>query len=192
MAVTPKRMSLAEFLDLPEVKPARELRNGMVSQKMPPSGPHSSIQIWLGYQVDLFAEPRELARAFTETRVILGRDTYVPDVVVYRWERIPEDESGNLPFYFSTPPDLVVEILSPGQTVRAQIERCRELIGHGVQVVLLADPERRNAYVIRAGREIGPLVEGDAIDLTDVLPDFPLTVSDLFARIRARPPRRPA
>lgn len=46
MAVTPQRMTLAQFLQLPEVKPARELRHGMVSQKMPPSGPHSSIQGW--------------------------------------------------------------------------------------------------------------------------------------------------
>jgi len=62
MAVTPERMTLAEFLTLPEVKPARELRNGMVSQKMPPSGPHVAIQVWFGYQVDMFAEPLELAR----------------------------------------------------------------------------------------------------------------------------------
>jgi Uma2 family endonuclease len=57
MTVTPKRMSLAEFLKLPEVKPALELRNGMVSQKVPPSGPHNSMQLWFGYQVDMFAEP---------------------------------------------------------------------------------------------------------------------------------------
>jgi Uma2 family endonuclease len=190
MAVTPKRMRLADFLRLPEVKPARELRNGTVSQKVPPSGPHSSIQMWFGYRVELFAEPLEMARAFPEARVILGEDTYVPDVVVYAWERIPEDENGNLPFYFTTPPDLVVEVLSPGQTVRAHLDRCRELIGHGVRVSMLADPERRAVHVIRASGEVGPLREGDAIDITDVLPGFELTVSDLFARIRARPSRR--
>jgi Uma2 family endonuclease len=191
MAVTPARMTLAEFLDLPEVKPARELRRGMVSQKVPPSGPHSSLQSWFGAQVYNLGELREIAQAFTEARVIVGKDTYVPDVVVYLWERIPQDENGDLPFYFTTPPDLVVEILSPGQTVRPQLERCRELIGHGVRVVLLADPERRNAYLLRADREVGPLIEGNAIDLSDVLPEFPLTVSDLMARVRPRPPRRP-
>src|SRR5262249_21681905 len=99
MAVTPQRMTLAEFLELPEVKPARELRHGVVSQKVPPSGPHVSLQLWFGYQVDMFAEPLQMARAFPEIRIILGQDTYVPDVAVYLWDRIPEDEDGNLPLH---------------------------------------------------------------------------------------------
>ena len=188
MAVTPQRMTLAEFLKLPEVKPARELRQGVVSQKMPPSGPHGSIQLWFGAQVYYHAELREIAQAFTETRVILGDDTYVPDIVVYRWENVPEDDDGNLPFYFTTPPDLAVEVLSPGQTVRASLDRARELLGHGVRVVMVADPIRRAVHVLRTDREIGPLREGDAIDITDVLPDFQLTVADVLARVR--PSRR--
>jgi hypothetical protein len=55
----------------------------------------------------------------------------------------------------------------------------------------MADPIRRTVHVIRADSEVGPLHEGDAIDITDVLPGFALTVSDLFARIRAHPSRRP-
>jgi Uma2 family endonuclease len=192
MTVTPKRMSLAEFLQQPEVKPARELRNGVVSQKVAPSFPHGSLQMWFGYQVDMFAEPLELARAFTESRVVLGGDTYIPDVVVYRWERLPTDEHGELQFHATTPPDIVVEIVSPGESVRSQLDKCREYIGHGVLIALLIVPGRRTVHVLRAGSEIGPLREGDAIDVTVVLPGFEMTVSDLFSRIRARPPRRPS
>lgn len=190
MAVTPQRMSLAEFLKLPEVKPALELRQGMVTQKVPPSGPHSSIQAWFGVQVYNFAEVRELAQAFTEARLILGEDTYVPDVVVYRWDRVPEDESGNLPFFFPTPPDLAVEVMSPGQTLRATLDRCRELIGHGVRVVVLVDPIHRGVHVVRPDAEVGPLREGDLVDMTDVIPDFRLPVSDILARIRPGRRRR--
>lgn len=66
--------------------------------------------------MELFAAPRGLGQAFTGVRLLLGDETYVPDVSTYRWERIPADEQGNLPFYFETPPDLVVEIVSAGQT----------------------------------------------------------------------------
>jgi Uma2 family endonuclease len=173
------------------VKPARELRHGVVSQKVPPSGPHTALQLWFGYQIDFFAEPQELARAFVETRIILGADTYVPDAMVYLWDRVPEDQHGELPSHFTSPPDLALEVLSPGQTVRSQLDRCREYIGHGVRVAMMADPEHRTVYVLRPGGEVGPLREGDAIDITDVLPGFELHVSDLFARIRARPARRP-
>jgi Uma2 family endonuclease len=188
MAVTPKRMTLAEFLKLPEVKPALELRQGMVSQKVPASGPHSSIQAWLGAQVYVHGELLELAQAFTEARVILGEDTYVPDVVIYQWDRVPEDDNGDLQFHFTTPPDLAVEVMSPGQTLRATLERCRELVGHGVRVVVLVDPIHRGVHVVRPNAEVGPLREGDSVDMTDVIPDFRLTVSDILARIR--PARR--
>ena len=116
MAVTPERVNyLAEFLTLPEVKPARELRHGVVSQKVPPSGSHSSMQSWLAAQVYIFGQLRRVAQGFTEARVRLGPDTYVPDVMVYVWDRIPEeDDSGRLPHHFLTPSDLVLEIGSPG------------------------------------------------------------------------------
>ena len=189
MAVTPKRMSLAEFLQQPEVKPARELRHGMVSQKVPPSFPHSSIQIWLGHRIEGFSELTSAGRAFTEARLLLGEDTYVPDIVVYRWDRIPEDEHGNLPTYVQTPPDLAVEIVSPGQTLSKQLERCRELIEHDVGVTVLVHPAQQTVHVVRPSGEIGPLRAGDTLDLTDVLAGFTLPIADIFARMRARPPR---
>jgi len=120
--------------------------------------------------------------------VILGADTYVPDAIVYLWDRVPEDENGRLPRYFTIPPDLALEILSHGQTVGSLLDRCRELVGHGVRVALLADPEHGAVHVIRPGTELGPLHEGDAIDITDILSDFQLTVADVLARVR--PTRR--
>jgi len=187
MAVTPQHMSLTEFLQMPEVKPARELRQGMVSQKACASGPRSAIQGWLTLRVELFSAANNLARAFPEARVLLGDDTYVPDLVMYRWDRIPEDEHGNLPLYFQTPPDLAVEIVSPGQTLTRQLERCRELVEHGVAVVVLVHPGRQAVYLLRPDGEIGPLRHGDSIDLSDVLPGFALPITDLFAQMRARP-----
>ena len=189
MAVTPKPIALAEFLEMPEVEPPLELRQGMVTQKVPPSGPHITTQFWFGMQIELFSEPLELARAFSEARLLIGDEAYVPDLVVYRWDRIPEKDDGDVPNHFTTLPDLAVEIRSPGQTVRGQLDRCREYIAHGVPVAMFVDPERRTVHILRADREVGPLREGDAIDITDVLPGFELTVSHLFSRIRARPAR---
>jgi Uma2 family endonuclease len=183
MAVTPQRMTLAEFLVLPEVKPARELRHGVVSQKVPPSGPHGSIQKWFAAWIYNFAEARHLAEAFTETRVVLGTDTYVPDVIVYLWDRVPEDDDGRLPYIYTTAPDLVLEILSPGQTVGPLLDRCRELVGHGVRAAMLADPVHMSAHVIRRDRELGPLRAGDVVDLSDILPDFTFPVSELLERV---------
>jgi hypothetical protein len=64
------------------------------------------------------------------------------------------------------------------------LDRCRELIGHGVRVALLADPDHMAVHVIRPGVELGPLRAGEAIDISDILPDLPLTVADVRARAR--------
>jgi hypothetical protein len=43
-------------------------------------------------------------------------------------------------------------------------------------------------HVIRPDAELGPLRGDDAIDVTDIIPDFQLTVADVLARVR--PARR--
>jgi Uma2 family endonuclease len=182
-------MTLAEFLKLPEAEPPFELRQGRVTQKVPPSGPHSSIQAWFVRRIDVFGDLGETARAFPEARLILNHDTNVPDVVIYRSENIPEDDDGNLPTYFTTPADIVVEVVSPGQTEASLLNRCREMIGHGVRLALLVNPARRTIHALRATREVGPLRDGEAVDVADILPGFDLTVSDLFASLRSRPRR---
>jgi Uma2 family endonuclease len=44
MAVASSRLTLDEFLKLPEEEPALEYVNGVVSQKVSPKGRHSSLQ----------------------------------------------------------------------------------------------------------------------------------------------------
>ena len=43
MTLTDTRMTLTEFLALPEEKPALEYENGEVTQKVSPKGRHSAL-----------------------------------------------------------------------------------------------------------------------------------------------------
>lgn len=189
MAVTPERMTLAELLKLPEIKPARERRNGVVPQRGYNTGPGSAIMTWLAIQMNQFGESRELAQAFISTRLILGDDSYVPNVVVYLWDRVPIDENGMYACYFRVAPDLAVEILAADQQPESLLERGRDLIDHDVRAVLLIDPKGRKVHLLHAEGDVVPLQEGDEIDLTDVLPGYQLTVAELFEQMRARPRR---
>src|SRR5205823_9227414 len=97
---------------------------------------------------------------------------------------------GELPDYFAEPPDLAVEIASPGQGLGALQQRCRDLVSLGVALVLLVIPQprsRRAVYVFRDGSEIGPLRGADVVDLTDLAAGLRLTVEDIFSALRARP-----
>jgi Uma2 family endonuclease len=179
-----QRMSVEEFLKLPEFKPYLELFEGVVTQKVSPKLPHGGLQLELGARIDQFARPRKIARAFSEARVIYAGSVVVPDLVVYRWERIPRTPGGALAEDASIPPDIIVEIASPGQSLRALRERCQWYVEHGSQIALLVNPRTQTMSVFRPDTPSHVLREADRIDLDAVLPGFQLTVQELFDTLR--------
>ena len=153
---------------------------------MSPKGPHGALQFEVGTLFQEFIWPRRLARVFTETRVTFAGASFVPDVIVYRWGRVPSNDQGDIPEEFQEPPDVAVEFWSPGQTLRDLVDRCRWYVEHGVPVSLLVHPGRRWVRVFRPETELGPLSSPARIDLGDVLPGFVLDLAELFRWLRAR------
>lgn len=77
-------------------------------------------------------------------------------------------------------PDLIVEILSPGQTVRELTLKIRAALRGGVRVGWLIDEAHRKVVVFRGGQPAQILVPGDSLTSDDVLPGFVLPVNELF------------
>ncbi len=182
------KLALEDFLQLPEEKPALEYFNGMVTQKVAPRPRHSRLQTKLAEWVNRFAEPRQIAVAFAELRTTFGGTSFVPDVTVYRWERLPVDSNGELLEDCREAPDIAVEIVSPGQSITELANRCRWYVEHGVRIAVLLEPRRQVARDFRPGRAPRILRGGDLIDFDDVIPGFALSVGELFALLRL--PRR--
>jgi Uma2 family endonuclease len=105
--------------------------------------------------------------------------------VVYRRERVPRDAHGQVAEDFLTPPDIALEILSPGQSRTEQLARCRWYAEHGVPLAIFADPPRRTVRLFRPGADSGDLRGVGRLDLGDVLPGFSLTVEEFFAPLAA-------
>lgn len=185
MAIARQRLTLEEFLCLPEEEPALEYWRGEVAQKVSPKGPHGALQYGFGEMISLSAGFGRPFRIFTETRVTFGGVSAVPDLMVYRRERVPRDPSGRVSEDFTIPPDLAVEIISPGQARRDLLERCRWYVANGVPLAIFADPRRRVGRSYRPGSESGELRGNDVLDLGDVVPGFALTVDDFFAPLAA-------
>ena len=183
-AIAHRRMTLEEFLRLRVRKPALEFEDGEVSQKVPPKAKHGPLQGEFVSLVDRQARPRRLARAFPETRTTFAGRSHVPDVSVYRWERIPTTPPGEIADDFLLPPDIAIEIISPGQSVTKLRERCRWYVANGVRIALLVVPRRRVVYRYHLDDGEQMLSGGDRIDLTEVLPGPELTVEALFAALR--------
>jgi Uma2 family endonuclease len=110
----------------------------------------------------------------------------VPDISVYRRDRIPLDTNGLIADDFPEPPDVALQIVSPEQSVNALVRRCVWYVAHGVQVALLVDPADQSVLAFRPNQQPTAWRGSDQIDLGEVLPAFALTVEELFASLRLR------
>jgi Uma2 family endonuclease len=183
MAITQRRMTLAEFLELPEEEPALEYEAGVVKQKVSPKAPHSRLQFWLCRLFDSTDSPSKQAAAFPEARVTLAGSSLVPDLVVYRWEHIPREASGRVVADFTTPPDIAVEILSPELGRATYEQRCRWYVEQGVEIALLVNPRNESVQIFRRGQQPSLLRGHNPISLDPVLPGLRLAVRDLFSAL---------
>jgi Uma2 family endonuclease len=130
------------------------------------------------------ARPVKLAHAFPELRATFGGRSYVPDVGVYRWERIPRTPHGSVAHDFFEPPDVAVEIASPEPSVNALVRRCLWYVANGVRVGLLVDPDDEPVVVFRPGAPPAALRGADGLDFSDVLPGLRLRAEQVFEPLR--------
>lgn len=90
---------------------------------------------------------RELSRRYQagpELNVLCGEDRLVPDVSVV--QRNARYEDGDL----ADPPQLAIEIMSPGQTVGQLFDKADRLVRAGTPVCWVIWPERRQAWMYSA------------------------------------------
>ena len=177
MVATERRLTLKEFLKLPERKPALEYcADGMVRQKVAPKGRHSVLQGELFSFFNAAGRPTKIAFAFPELRTTYAGASHVPDVAVYRWERIPRTASGEIEDEFFEPPDIAIEIVSPRQSRRKLSDRCQWYVDHGVPLALLVDPRDHSITIFRPGMARDKLQGTDQIDFGAIVPGLRLVV----------------
>jgi Uma2 family endonuclease len=179
-----RSISLERFLRLPEAKPALEYIDGEVIQKVSPKQTHSVMQAELLVEMMQFARRGRLGRAYPELRCTIGGNSLVPDVCFIASDRVPRDEDGQLVDDITIPPDLWVEIISPGQTVRSMSARLLWCLGQGVRLGWLVQPRRERVYVFEPGAAHRVLGRGDDLDGGAVLPGFRMALAGLFDELK--------
>jgi Uma2 family endonuclease len=172
--ITTKTLTLEEFLGLPETQPASEFIGGEILQKPMPQGEHSRLQSKLTSTINEIAEPTQIAYAFPELRCVFGGEAIVPDIAVFRWNRIPRTESGRIANRFELNPDWAIEILSPGQSLTKTLEKllfCSQeggelgwLIAPADEAIALVTPMRQ-VSIVRGDRSV-TVLEGIELSLT--------------------------
>ena len=78
-------------------------------------------------------------------------------------------------------PDLVVEVLSPGNTVEEIHEKLVEYFENGTRLAWIVHPNEHYVLVYRSAQEPDRLLKTiDTLDGEEVIPGFTLAVGDLF------------
>lgn len=180
-------LTLEEFLALPDEELALEYEDGRITQKVPPMGQHSVVQLTIVELVNAYARGRRLALAFPELRTTFAGLSRVPDVSIYRWDRIPVAAGGKVANDFREAPDVAIEIVSPGQSVNYLVRRCLWYVEHAVAVALLVDPSDESVLLFRPNHTPVGLRGADRIGLADVLSGFDITVQQIFDALIIRP-----
>jgi Uma2 family endonuclease len=187
MVQTPtKSLTLDEFLLLPDTKPASEYIDGEVIQKPMPQGEHSTLQGELVIVINGILRPETVGRAYPELRCTFGGRSIVPDVAVFRTERIPRKPDGRVENVFDIPPDWTIEILSPGQSQSKVIRNILHCINHGTEMGWLLDSEEPCIFVYGAK---GTVRVFDQPETIVPIPEFAgaiqLTVGEIFGWLSA-------
>lgn len=181
MSIAGRLISAEEFAALPDDGSRRELIEGHIELMSPASFKHGWIGARLLRYVGNFAEANKLGETINpETGYFVGRD---PDTVLdpdgafvsnHRISRV-WTESGFAP----EAPDLVIEVISPSQTRKEQLEKGRRWIKAGCEVVWIVDPEA-NQIVVLEGDSVTVLSEGQELTAPSLLPGFALGLEELF------------
>ncbi|MCA6503948.1 MAG: Uma2 family endonuclease [Pseudanabaena sp.] len=178
-------VTLDRFLRQPETKPASEFIHGYIYQKPMPQGQHSRLQLKLCNRVNAVTEDAQIALALPELRCTFGDRSIVPDVAVFRWDRLPINGEGEIENVFSICPDWVIEILSPDQAPMRVLSNILHCLKHGTEMGWLLFPKERSLLIFQRDRqpiEININSNGDEIL---PMPDFlenhlKLTANQIF------------
>jgi Uma2 family endonuclease len=184
--LTTQPITAEEFLHMPENEGA-ELVDGRIVEV-----PMGSMSSWLGgellFLVRLFLATHDLGWVFPqETGMAIWpahpRHVRKPDLAFVAKGRLPggRPEEG----WLSVVPDLVVEVVSPGDEAEDLDLKLEEYREAGIPLIWVIFPGTKRAHVLganRALREVGP---DGVLDGEDVLPGFRVALADLFPQPEA-------
>ncbi|MFO0953546.1 MAG: Uma2 family endonuclease [Isosphaeraceae bacterium] len=175
-------LTAEQFGERPDPGYPEELVRGRVVRMPPPNRRHGQVCSRADRIIGGYVDEHDLGHVLSnDSGVITGRDPDTvrgADVAYYSFARLPR---GPLPqSYGPEAPELVVEVLSPGDRWPEVLEKLAEYLRAGVVVVLVLDPETRAAQLYRADQPPRTLQAEDELTLPDVLGDFRAAVARFF------------
>ncbi len=175
-----KLMTAEALLAIGDIGPC-ELIEGRLVHMSPTKPRHGRYEYRLARAIGTFVEERDLGEVQVgEVGIYIHRnpDTIrAADVLFISYERLARATPDS---FLDVAPELIVEILSPGDRWSQVQKKLRQYFETGVVVVLVVDPDESTISVYRSLSDISVFVGSDVLTVEDVLPGFSLPLADLF------------
>jgi len=172
-------MTAEEFMNFDDDSHRHQLIKGELLTMPLPKRFHGRVAANLTMLLLQHAKANRLGDVQAESgyKVESDPDTVLgPDVSFISQERVDRSDDG----YYDGPPDLVVEVLSPGDR-KSYVERKLSIwLETGTRSVWLVNPRRRTVEVISSMSDRRMLHEDDEL-VDDTIPGFRVKVSEIFA-----------
>lgn len=177
---TTRLVTGAELADMQDIGPC-ELVEGRIVPMSPTGDEHGGIESNIGAELRAFARAHKLGKVRVgEVGIFTRRNPdsiRAADVFYISNERYARKESDS---FLDVAPELVVEILSPGDSWSSVAQKLREYFAIGVAQMWVVDPESRSVHVYRSPTDAREFTVGDTLSSEDVLPGFSVKVATLF------------
>ena len=138
---------------------------------------------WIAHLLNAVVGPRRLGLVMPEQTYQCFPDApdrvRKPDVSFIRAEKRPNGprRRGHTPI----PPDLAVEVVSPGDSVYDLEDKLADYRSAGVPLVWVVHPNRRTVYVYAGGSEVPSVLhEDDSLTGGEIVRGFSAKVAELF------------
>jgi Uma2 family endonuclease len=182
-ATLTKPVTADELFVMPDDGNRYELVKGELIRMAPAGYQHGEVAMNIGAPLHEYVRRNDLGAVYAaETGFILSRgpDTVrAPDAAFNKKERI--ERAGKVKGYWVGPPDLAVEVVSPGDTVSEVEEKVAEWLEAGTALVWVVSPKLHTVTVYRSLTDIVTLTEKDVLKGGDVVLGFQIKVANIFA-----------
>ena len=154
-----------------------ELIHGEIVEKVP-TEEHGTIVLNIGAEIRAYLKKNRIGRVTTEARHRPSRDLHndrLPDVSFRRTKEEAVKQGA-----VEEMPDLAVEVKSPTDTYKQMREKADFYLANGTRMVWLVYPEKQTVEVYQTGQTMQSLSESDSLSGGDVLPNFTLSLVEIF------------
>ena len=171
-------MTVEEFMNIDDEPNRHELIKGELLTMTPPKPLDGRIVVNLALTLGQHVKVNRLGVVYSESGYHLERDPDTvlgPDMSFVSAQRV----DGSDEHYYDGPPDLAIEVLSPGDRKGYVDRKLAVYLETGTRSVWLVNPRRRTVEVISSTGERRILHETDEL-FDDTVPGFRVKVSEIF------------